>query len=90
MKKLALLSVFLLTGCATPVPVTMKFPAVPAELKMACPDLDKVPEDTAQLSEMMKVVVNNYSKYHECRLKADAWIEWYDKQKQISDEVTKK
>ena len=79
-----------LTGCATPVPVSMKFPAVPADLKVACPELDKVPEDTVQLSEMMKKVVDNYSKYHECRLKVDSWIEWYTKQKEISDEFNKR
>jgi hypothetical protein len=89
MKKLALIIALGLTGCATPVPVTVKFPDVPKELLITCADLDKVPPTEEQLSEMMKVVVKNYGSYHECKLKVDSWIDWYKKQKEISDSITK-
>lgn len=89
MKKLLLISLLFLTGCATTVPVTMKFPAVPDDLAVECSQLDKVKPNEEQLSEFMKVVVTNYGKYHECRAKINAWNEWYKKQKEISDSITK-
>lgn len=85
-----ILSAVLLAGCATKVPVAMKFPSVPAELLTSCEDLELVELNEQQLSELMKVVVANYGRYHECRLKLDNWIEWYNAQKEISDSVTKK
>ena len=89
MKKLITIIALGLTGCATPVPVTMKFPDVPKDLLITCADLDKVQPTEEQLSEMMKVVVKNYGSYHECRLKVDSWIDWYKKQKEISDSIKK-
>lgn len=89
MKKLMLIPILALAGCATPVPVTMKFPAVPEQLLTTCADLDKVKPTEEQLSELMKVVVKNYGSHYECKVKVDAWIEWYKKQKEISDSITK-
>jgi hypothetical protein len=66
--------------------VKRNFPEVPANLKEACPDL-KQTDPTDKLSDVLKVVVDNYGQYHECRIKSDAWIEWYNSQKQIFDSV---
>lgn len=86
MKKLLLLiPALLLTGCLT-TPVKRNFPEVPKELMEACPDLKTVPE-TEKLSEVLKVVVDNYGQYHECKIKVDTWVEWYKTQKQIFDSV---
>jgi len=85
--KYLLIPLLLLTGCSTVVPVAMKFPDVPVELTAACPDLDRTPEGTTKLSETIDVVVKNYSKYHECRAKVDAWTEWHKTQKQIFENV---
>jgi hypothetical protein len=90
MKLLPLLAVLLLTGCATAVPVAMKFPDVPKDMLITCEDLEQVKPTEEQLSEMMKVVTKNYGSYYECKVKVDAWIDWYKKQKEISDSVTKK
>lgn len=49
MKKLLLISLLFLTGCATTVPVTMKFPAVPDDLAIECSQLDKVKPNEEQL-----------------------------------------
>ena len=47
MKKLLVVCAFFaLTGCATSVPVTMSFPQVPEELKVACPDLKETDPNT--------------------------------------------
>lgn len=84
-KLLALLAVVALVGCSS-VPVARHFPEVPEELKVACPDLSEAPA-TEKLSEVITVVTDNYSKYHECRIKVDSWIMWYNSQKEIFDSV---
>ena len=87
MKKLLLLvPVLLLTGCLTTAPVKRNFPEVPKELMESCPDLKTVP-DTEKLSDVLKVITDNYGQYQECRIKVDTWIEWYKTQKQIFDSV---
>lgn len=87
MKKLLLLiPIVLLTGCLTTTPVKRNFPEVPQELMEACPDLKKT-EQTEKLSEVIRVVTENYSQYHECRIKVDTWMEWYKTQKQIFESV---
>ena len=52
----------------------------------ACPDL-KQTDDTTKLSEVIKVVTENYSEYHECKTKVDTWIKWYTTQKTIFESV---
>ena len=85
--KYLLLPLLLLTGCSTTVPVVMKFPDAPAELTAPCAELEQTPAGTTQLSKTLEVVVKNYSKYHECKTKTDAWIEWHKTQKQIYESV---
>lgn len=85
MKKLALLLPFLVAGCVA-VPVNRNFPDVPKELQVACPDLKKI-QDNAKLSEVVSTVAANYGQYNECKVKVDAWNEWYVKQKEIFESV---
>ena len=88
-KLLIALTVLMMTGCAMfqkPVPVKRNFPAVPVELMETCPDLKKT-ESTEKLSEVLKVVVDNYGQYHECKIKVDTWAEWYKTQKDIFESV---
>jgi hypothetical protein len=86
MKRLALLLVVvMLVGCST-VPVARKFPDVPKELMESCSDL-KQTQSTNKLSEILTVVVENYGQYHECKIKADSWMDWYNTQKQIFNTV---
>jgi hypothetical protein len=89
MKKLMLIALLVLTGCSTVVPVTQKFPDVPDELKQACPDLEQVPAGTTKLSDVLVTVTDNYSQYHECRIKVDTWIRWYTNQQKIFNDVSK-
>lgn len=83
---LMLILVLILTGCSTTVPVARKFPDVPADLKQSCTTLQQTPDDAA-FSDILSVVTKNYALYHECRARQDAWIEWYDAQKKIFEEV---
>ena len=82
----SLLIVLLLAGCSTAVPVARHFPDVPEEIRSECPTLQQT-QDNAKLSDVITIVTKNYSQYHECRAKQAAWIEWYDTQKKIFDEV---
>ena len=86
MKIAILLLPLLLAGCLT-VPVVEKFPEVPAELLVACPDLKLVDPNTTKLSQVIGVVADNYGQYQECQIKVDTWIEWYNHQKKIFDNI---
>lgn len=81
------MSLLLLTGCSTVVPVTQKFPEIPSTLKDKCPALTLIEQDTTTLSNLTKTVTGNYTKYHECAAKVDAWVEWYRSQKDIFNSV---
>ena len=89
MKTIVLLIAVLLSGC-TVVPVAQKFPDAPLILLNACPDLDTIEKDTVLLSELMKTVTKNYSKYHECKDLVKAWQDWYFEQHKIFKEVNSK
>ena len=86
MKLALLLMPLLLAGCLS-TPVNRTFPAVPDDLKIACPSLQEVDSDTTKLSTVVTVVVENYGSYQECKIKVDTWIEWYKDQKRIFDSV---
>ena len=84
---MAMVVLAMCSGCSTVVPVTQRFPEAPGNVAMtACPQLKKIAED-ARLSDISKTITMNYSKYYECAVKTDAWIEWYQKQQQIFNNV---
>ena len=86
---LVLMVVIALSGCATVVPVTARFPASPGETyQQACPDLQKL-KDQPQLSDVSRTININYSTYYECAVKLDAWIQWYSAQKLIFESAGK-
>jgi hypothetical protein len=88
MKKLIIVLSMILTACAsTTVSVHQKWPDAPEELMAACPDLQRVPDDTTKLSDLIGVVSDNYALYKECKIKMDNWIEWYNTQKKIYESV---
>jgi hypothetical protein len=86
MRYLILFVPFLLTGCFKSIPVKMTFPEAPPEMKVVCPDL-KLVKEGGQMSDVLETVTMNYSQYHECKNKVDAWIEWHKQQKQIVDSI---
>ena len=81
-----LILILLLTGCSTTVPVTAKFPEAPKYSLQACPQLQLLKEGS-KLSDVATTVTINYSTYYECAVKTDAWIEWYQIQKQIFEGI---
>jgi hypothetical protein len=82
-----LLIALLIAGCSTTVPVTQKFPNATPELMKKCESLRKVEGDKVAITEMLKVIVQNYSLYYECSTKVDGWQDWYNEQKKIFDSV---
>ena len=86
MKYLVCFFLILMTGCSTVVPVKSKFPDVPERLMIKCPQLEKVSE-TPTLSDVAKTITNNYTTYYDCAVKHDAFIEWYNIQKNIFESV---
>ena len=76
-----------LAGCSTPVPVKPKFPDVPPALKERCENLKKIEGDSVAITEMLKVIIQNYTLYYECSTKVDGWQEWYNEQKKIYESI---
>jgi hypothetical protein len=87
MKYIILSLIILLSGCATKVvPIVPKFPEAPTALLTKCPPLITLPEDS-KLSDVAKTVTQNYTIHYECVIKHDAWLDWYQQQKEIFDNV---
>lgn len=81
-----LILILMLTGCSTTTPVVRKFPDAPPAMLEACPKLETL-QDSVKLSDVAKTISSNYAAYYECNVKNDAWIEWYQIQKQIFESV---
>jgi PBP1b-binding outer membrane lipoprotein LpoB len=79
----------LLAGCSTTVPVVQKFPNATPELMKKCEDLKKIEGEKVSITDMLKVIVENYTMYYECSTKVDGWQDWYYEQKKIHDEASK-
>ena len=90
MKYAILALALVLTGCGHNPPVPHAFPEPPARLLERCPQLKQLAQDETRLSELLKVVTENYSTYYQCATKDDALIEWVQVQKQIHDSVFNK
>ena len=73
-----------LAGCATqPVPIKQKFPERDKDNLVACANLKGIAENNESLTELLKVVQENYGAYYTCKDRVDAWIKWYNEQKNI-------
>lgn len=78
----------MLTACSTAVPVTAKFPEIPTRLLEKCPQLKTIEGEQVSIIDLTKTVTINYTTYYECAVKGDTWIEWYQVQKKIFEEVS--
>jgi hypothetical protein len=84
MKKLILLlPIVLLTGCWATAPVVPKWPDVPKELLVSCPDLKTVEPTNDKLSVIVETAADNYKEYYECKDTVDDWITWYTDQQKL-------
>lgn len=78
---------FLITACSTAVPLTQSFPQAPAVLLEKCPELKTIAGERVTIVEFTRTVSENYTTYHQCAGRTDAWIDWYDQQKKIWEEM---
>jgi hypothetical protein len=84
MKRLVLLlPTVLLTGCLATAPVVPKWPDVPKELLVACPDLKTVDPSNNKISTLVETVADNYKEHYQCKDKVDDWITWYSGQQKL-------
>ena len=83
-----LLPLLLLSGCMT-LPVSQKFPDAPPELLKRCEQLLEVEQGKNAITDILKVVVENYTLYYKCSNRVDGWITWHGVQRSISEEVKK-
>ena len=82
MKYLFLIAVIFLSGCNTaPKQTVPTIPDVPYQLLSHCPKLTTVANNETNIVNFSKIVLENYTKYHDCSNKIDLWIEWYHTQK---------
>ena len=89
MKLVVLLFVAMLAGCTTIVPVRQQFPDAVPELKQRCEDLMTVKGDTVTITDLLKTVVENYTRYHQCAARVEGWQDWYDAQRKIFEGANK-
>ena len=86
--RIALLGlVLLLSACSTAVPLTQSFPQAPDMLMEKCPELKTIAGERVTIIEFTKTVSENYTTYYQCAGRTDAWIDWYDQQKRIWEEM---
>jgi len=78
---------FLITACSTAVPLTQNFPDAPDMLMGKCPELKTIQGEKISIVDFTKVVSENYTTYYQCAGRTEAWIDWYNKQKKIWEEV---
>jgi len=82
-----ILLAFLITACSTVVPVTQNFPEAPDRLLEKCPELKTIAGERISIVEFTRTVSENYTTYHQCAGRTDAWIDWYDQQKKIWEQM---
>lgn len=89
MKYLVLSVALLISGCSILVPVKPpKWPDAPVELVDKCKSLQTISaQDSVAITEMLKVIVNNYTLYYQCSNKVDGWNDWYNEQKKIYEQL---
>lgn len=88
MKYNTILVALLLTGCST-VTVIPSFPSIPEELRKPCEPLTVIDDNTTTLKELMKVVVTNYMKRHDCAQRLEALQEWHEEQRKLFEKSVK-
>lgn len=85
MKQVFIIITLLLAGCGSTVPSVKQFPNAPHELLEKCPQLKTLDVNDPSIITMSRTIVENYTMYHQCSNKIDAWIEWYSTQKNINN-----
>jgi hypothetical protein len=85
MKLTLLAGILLLSGC-TAIPIVPVFPKPPTSLEFPA-QLKTIAAETTELNVLLNNAAENYGTYYELKVKYEAWLEWYTKQKKIFEEI---
>jgi hypothetical protein len=69
------------------VPIVPTFPNATPELMKKCEELKTIEGDKVLITDMLKIIVQNYTLYYECSTKVDGWQDWYNQQKKIYENL---
>jgi len=84
MKRLIIMSVFLLTACAnTATQVIPKWPEAPADLQQPAVDLTPLKPEQRNLSDLISNSNENYTQYYILKERYEGWQNWYQSQQKI-------
>jgi hypothetical protein len=84
MKRLVVISLFLLSACAnTTAPVIPSWPVAPADLQQSAPDLTPLAPEQRNLSDLIQNSNENYTQYYILKEKYEGWQNWYNTQQKI-------
>lgn len=68
-----------------------KWPDASPALIEKCKELQQMEiTNQASITDILKIVVQNYGFYHQCSNKVDGWNKWYEDQKRIYEEAVDK
>lgn len=89
MKLLVAILALTVSGCSVLVPVKPRFPEPVPELVERCRELQQVAPtgNPVAITDMLKIIVNNYGLYYQCSNKVDGWNQWYEEQRRIYESV---
>ena len=86
---IAILFLVMKTGCAsTTVPVTMNFPEAPEPILLEPEELEPLPEDAKELTDLLENTTVNYGKYRELKVKYLQWQRWFNSNRRLHKETT--
>jgi hypothetical protein len=85
MKTLIIAFVIFLSGCSIVTPVKRNFPEAPKTLQEKCEELAMLQGNS--VTDLLRVVVENYQRHYRCEIKVEGWQDWYKDQKRIFDSV---
>jgi len=86
MKRLIVISLFLLTACASnKAPMIPKWPDAPADLQTPAQDLTPLAQEQHNLSDLIANANDNYAQYYVLKEKYEGWQSWYNSQKKIQE-----
>jgi hypothetical protein len=84
MKKIILVSLFLLSACASSkAPIVPKWPEAPADLQQPAAELTPLAPEQRNLSDLIQNSNENYTQYYILKEKYEGWQNWYNSQQKI-------
>jgi len=84
MKRLIIISLFLLSACAgNKPPVIPNWPTVLADLQQPASDLTPLAPEQRNLSDLIENSNENYTQYYILKEKYEGWQNWYNTQQKI-------